>query len=386
MARASDTKLIQGAGVAYKNWDNDPAMYAGINKVIKKGEEEVEEYRRAYELEKKRNEAIKQQQDQNWNNATEETYAAMGGLSEAEQEYEHKVLQEIKQELVIAQNEKNKEGERKNFGKLNEEIKYIQDTVDLKKSWSGYADKDGVKIPGLQMSAAMDNSGGPGGNNGKQKEILTHWMQNESVVLDNPEEGKKRLYAGTTESGHEYIMTKDEIEAIFIPNDPKYINEYNEVYDKYSVISKFNRTTVQRKISQAIPKEGDISGLRAFMADDNFMGENFASLLDADSNLKSEVDLALQGGIFDTDEVLGISNEEFLAFKEAIVDPYNSFWLNNSGVDESGIPQHDLALWEAYARNIVVERLLNVVENANTLLKDSKKKNNVDENALAIPN
>lgn len=379
MARASDTKLIQGAGVAYKNWDNDPAMYAGVSKIVKKGEEQVEEYRRAYELEKKRNEAIKQQQDQNWHRATEETYTNLGGLSESEQEYENLILQGLREELVVEQNNKNKEGERKIFGKLNEEINYIKDTVDLKKSWSGYTDEDGTKISGFQMSAAMDNSGVPGGNDGKQKEILTHWMQNESVVLKNPEEGKKRLYAGTTESGHEYIMTKDEIEAIFIPNDPKYINEYNEVYDKYSAISKFNRVTIGRKISQAIPKEGDIPGLRAFMADDNFAGGNFAGLLDADSDFKSEVDGSLEGDdIFDTDGFLGISNAEFLEFKRAIVDPYSAFWLDLNG-------EHDLALWESYARNIVVDRLLNVVENANTLLKNSNK-TDVDENALAIPN
>ena len=33
----SDTKLIEGAATAYKDWSNVPGMYAGLEKVTKAG-------------------------------------------------------------------------------------------------------------------------------------------------------------------------------------------------------------------------------------------------------------------------------------------------------------------------------------------------------------
>lgn len=49
-----NTALIQGAGVAYKNYDNVPGMYAGLDKGIKAGMGMVDEAVKGYEAEQEK--------------------------------------------------------------------------------------------------------------------------------------------------------------------------------------------------------------------------------------------------------------------------------------------------------------------------------------------
>ena len=50
---SSDTALIKGAGVAYKDWENVPGMYAGLDKVTAAGEKFLKKTSKKIEKETK---------------------------------------------------------------------------------------------------------------------------------------------------------------------------------------------------------------------------------------------------------------------------------------------------------------------------------------------
>ena len=64
--------------------------------------------------------------------------------------------------------------------------------------------------------------------------------------------------------------------------------------------------------------------------------------------LKSEISSA-----FDTDGTVGISDDEYNNFVEAIVDPRHKFWENNGGE----------AAWQESSSRIATEQLTNGIEN-----------------------
>jgi len=92
--------------------------------------------------------------------------------------------------------------------------------------------------------------------------------------------------------------------------------------------------------------------LRAFLADDGFgNGKNFKALLNDSKNkasIKKEISSA-----FDTDGTVGISDDEYNNFVEAIVDPRHKFWENNGGE----------AAWQESSSRIATEQLTNGIEN-----------------------
>ena len=82
-----NASLIQGAATAYRNYDNAPGMYAGLDKVTKAGMGMVDEAVKGYEAEqaniKKEQEeaaAEKKRQDGEWYDVTGPVYENAGSF------------------------------------------------------------------------------------------------------------------------------------------------------------------------------------------------------------------------------------------------------------------------------------------------------------------
>ena len=118
---------------------------------------------------------------------------------------------------------------------------------------------------------------------------------------------------------------------------------------------RWDGESVLNSVNNFVPS--DIKGLRAFMSD-KIGSQTFKEMLDKDDSIRTEVDLAL----FDTvpegaekgDGV--IDDTELEEFKKAIVDPYSHYWYDENG-------ETDMNKWMTYARQIVVEKLTNTIEN-----------------------
>jgi hypothetical protein len=335
--RTADRSLVTGAAVANRNYDNAPGMYSGLDKLGKKGLDLMEKG-----IKKKEDDREKiEKQNKSWDIISQDALKNMGSFKSS-----------TDRDLSLSNMKKAKElwmtGEKELAAQMmNKEKSYIDGVLDKRVDYAN------------NMSAAMDARDGELGSNGREKEIHTAYLQENYKVK---EVGGERVYSGTTENGHEFSMTADEIDDIFIPQVPQYAVSFNKVFtDEYNT-SKFNENVVKNKIHTAMPKTGDVKGLRGFISDEIRLGQNFEAMLDSDEGLRAEVNKALEGNeTWDTDGTAGISDDEFAAYKRSIVDPYavdaqgNSFWKGN------------MSSWEKAVRPIITDKLYQAVENENRL-------------------
>ena len=343
-----NTALIQGAGVAYKNYDNVAGMYEGIDKVIKTGTDMTNEAIKKQDAEKlkaeieaKAAEKKVEAQEKAWRDATQDVYNSAGGFkSQTDYDFTFGKLEKIKGDLIKAQDSGDQKAIAAANIALNEEKAYIDDMVALRNQFSK-----------MDKSSAMSATKNPyDGNNGKELEIVTAWLEEKYEVVEN-EEGKREFII---ESGNKtYSLTKEELEDMYIPTDPSVGTKYFEIRDKFAGTKRFDRKRVESMVKGNLPT--DTKGLRAFVADP-IGNETFSEMLDNDKSVREEID-----AIFDTDKSTpGIDDTEFKMFKEAVVDPYHSFWKDENG-------NADMSKWEKYCRPIVIEKLSNAIENQHTL-------------------
>ena len=139
---------------------------------------------------------------------------------------------------------------------------------------------------------------------------------------------------------------------MYIPRNEVAPLAYMELLKEYSSKKFINEDNIRTEIKAIVPK--GIKGLRAFVADE-IGSKTFLQRLDGDKNLRAEVESKFKysdenpDSTVDTNKDSVITDTEFAAFKQAIVDPYSSVWL----VDDKA----DMAKWEEYARPIVVDAL-----------------------------
>ena len=129
----SDTNLIRGAATAYRNYDNMPGMYDGLDKVTKAGTDMMNKAVKEYEAEQKKieEEARKEQEkadrlNDDWNTLASGIYESAGSFMK-DVEYKDTVasVKALRQEYIDAQNSKDAEkmAEVKiKFNNMNTEI------------------------------------------------------------------------------------------------------------------------------------------------------------------------------------------------------------------------------------------------------------------------
>ena len=116
---AVQSKLVEGAGLAYKDWSNVPGMYTCIDKAIQTGTDtytQAMEDKTAAEEEAKKlkeeEEAKKKAQDDAWYDVANPVYDAAGSfMKTTEYDFTFNELEDIKKELLEAQNSGDRKAE-----------------------------------------------------------------------------------------------------------------------------------------------------------------------------------------------------------------------------------------------------------------------------------
>tara|TARA_R110000803_G_scaffold112580_1_gene180915 strand:- start:38 stop:1192 length:1155 start_codon:yes stop_codon:yes gene_type:complete len=355
--RGMDTALVKAVGDSYTNYDNAPGMYAGLDKITKavggvmeRKQEKVdeEELLQTNLLKEEKRKNAKQEKD--WKDITGDVHTKLGSFdSKTDYDYYFDEIQSLKDDLFAAQNEvpPNQKGITAATVAVNNLKAEVDDTVDLRATWAK-AEEDKVG-----MSNAMKGTDSLEGNDGRDVTIVTEWMRENYTVSKNDEE--QRVYTfeqGDLPEGTKLTYTKKELEEMYIPRNEVAPLAYMELLKEYSSRKFINEDNIRTEI-QAIVPEG-VKGLRAFVADE-IGSKTFLQRLDGDKNLRAEVESKFEysdenpDSTVDTNEDGFITDAEFAAFKQAIVDPYSSVWL----VDGKA----DMAKWEEYARPIAVDAL-----------------------------
>lgn len=359
-----DANLIQGAATAYKNYDNAPGMYAGLDKVVKAGmdmskqamvdKEKADKLAKdELEVEKKK----KKDQDNAWYQTAGEAYENAGSFMK-DVELNDTIADLDK--LQIKWIEAMENGTAAEKAQVQGEYKKIKARIDDHKAF-----REEVTDPDYPISDAMKNSGVKGGNDGRDQDFLTG-LTGEKYEISENDKGEKiysvigdgsdgaKLFA-TNLSKKSYTMK--EIQDMVIMKDMVPYNEFEEYFTGYAKpgVKERTRTSIELAVGKSIPT--DFKKLHGYMSDKGFESEqtNMADFLRRDEeNIRKEID-----GMFDTDGTTGISDDEFEAFVQATVDPYHALWQKDGKNDEQA--------WSDNARRISIERLANAAQNEHRL-------------------
>ena len=153
-----NTALIRGAGIAYRNYDNMPGMYEGLDKITKAGTEIIKGAVEGFEAEQKKKEkeakeaeARKAQQDKDWYDISGSVYENAGSFMK-DVEYKDTVsrLTALKPRLIEAQ----KSGNPEEIAAVMTEFNNIRGSVDDHKAF-----RETITDPEYGISDAMKHPG-----------------------------------------------------------------------------------------------------------------------------------------------------------------------------------------------------------------------------------
>ena len=347
----SDANLIQGAATAYKNYDNAPGMYAGLDKAIKAGTDTmntaVKDYKAEQEKIKKEAAAEKQKkkdQDNAWYKAAGDTYNAAGSFMKAdgpELTDTIALLDELQPEYTKAM----ESGTAAEKAAVNARYQAIKASVDGHKQLRADISDDLIGA-----SDANFNTGTLGGDDGRFGDFLTGLLKEDyKITYEKDKEGvKQKMY---TVGDASYSL--EQINEKTVRKNRKPAVDYYDARTKISKKKTYDEAETRMVVKNIIPQ--GYNEMRDFMRGDYFDTGNFASLLEKDrERLKLEI-----GAQFDLDNKNGIDDKEFDNFISAATDPYHEMWNKDGKVDKQG--------WEDSSRAIAEDLLVNGIKNKQAL-------------------
>jgi hypothetical protein len=345
----ADTTLVTGAATAYKNYDNDPAIYSGLDKVIKKGTELAED---SLKIEREN----KQKIDIGWDKISKDILDNNGDLqTNVDKSFTRAMMDSLKEEYILARRSNDKEALDNIQQKISKEQKYLKKYTDLRIDVVGVVDEVTGKISD-GLSSAMDGT--------KEKAILTDIASenHEQVFVERKDENgninQVRVFKGKTEGGEEYELTLEELESSIVRDSAKEAVAFGEFINK-TAGTTFTKKNAMEAISNIVPS--DSQGLRGFVANDVDLrgGRNFKSMLSDDKLLRQEVnDALIADERFNTDGNDVIDDDEFEVYLNAIVD------INAKDLKGNSIWGGNAEEWMKYCRPIVMEKLYASLINA----------------------
>ena len=332
-----DTSLIQGAGVAYKDWENVPGMYSGLDKVGEKGSEMVDTAVAEFEAEEKKREAeaekLKKEQemlDKDWATVAAEVYANAGGFLKADgAEYKMTIedIKALKADWLKAQ----ETNDPVLLASVSTRFNNIKADVNKHKE--------------LREAIADDLDGLSTGVKGKDKEWLTKWLAEDYTIIKNKKGEKVYTIGGVG-------RTLEQIKEIAHLKNLEPFNAQVKTKNEYSKLKKLPPIEdIHGHVRRTVVPD-TFGGLVDFLNAPEFgSGQTFTEVHLQAGNRKS-LEGQIKNTIFDDGDGV-ISNTEYENFLNAIVDPNNSFWENNGGKEA----------WEKSARKIAVEQMTNDIVN-----------------------
>ena len=350
-----DSNLIQGAATAYRNYDNAPGMYSGLDKVIKTGTEiglkaiadkktaddkAVIDAETALAAEKQK----KKDQDNAWYKAAGDTYNAAGSFMKVdgpELTDTIALLDALQPEYTKAM----ESGTAAEKAAVNARYQAIKTSVDGHKQLRADISDDLIGA-----SDANFNTGTLGGDDGRFGDFLTGLLKEDyKITYETDDNGlKQKMY---TVGDASYSL--EQINEKTVRKNRKPAVDYYDARTKISKKKTYDEAETRMVVKNIVPQ--GYNEMRDFMRGDYFDTGNFASLLEKDrERLKLEI-----GAQFDLDNKNGIDDKEFDNFISAATDPYHEMWNKDGKVDKQG--------WEDSSRAIAEDLLVNGIKNKHAL-------------------
>ena len=353
----SDANLIRGAATAYKNYDNAPGMYAGLDKAIKAGTDTMNtavENKRVAEAKALKKKEEEEKRAKELNNAFYEMSApiheAAGGFDEVTGKYASVAakLEELQPRYIdVMQN-----GTATEKASVQKEYNNIKNDVSLNVEYrASVADpKNGISV------AAM------GIGDGRDLEFVTKYLGDKVKADPKPNEKGEETYTIDI-NGTPMTKTFAEINAMTIFSDQKVFIDVLDVTKKLgsslkgAELDEYTRQDFEREIRSTLPDEEN--AMLAFMNDKGFDGKGFIDLISKSNNRASIEEEIMSMEEFNANGG-GISQPEWENFTKAMTNPYHKTWEKADGT-------HDKKAWFEMSQQIVTEQMANGAENRHAL-------------------
>jgi len=351
-----NSALIQGAATAYKNYDNAPGMYAGLDKAIKAGTDTMNTAVKDYEAEKQK----KRDQDNVWYKAAGETYENAGSFMKAD----GPELTDTIALLDVLQPEYTKAMES---GTAAEKAAVVGRYNNIKAGVETHKQlRADISDNLIGASEANFNAGTLVGDDGRFGDFLTGLIKEDyKITYETNKEGvKQKMYTVGDAS-----YTLEQINKRTVRKDIVPAQNFYKALDSLGANGvQYNDGKVKRAVDSIIPS--GFNETREFMRGKNFTGKNIGEVMSLPEN-RAGIEATINRQLFDSGSGEGsikgdgiIQDGEFENFVSAATDPYHPMWNKGGKVDKQG--------WEKSSRAIATELLVNSISNEHV-------KNNPDD-------
>lgn len=301
----SNGNLIQGAATAYKNYDNAPGMYAGLDKVIDQGNKVFEE-----QMEKRR------VVEKKFDDASEGVLMRSGALGKTLYGTATEDAKKFRELYIEGINTKDPNKKMEAMVGLQGLSDFVQDhkqtNLDIAKLRS-----DG------DLSSYYEKN--PKGR--EDAHLITQILEQSYSRVSENEEGEKVFHVKGTDGKEVMISNKEYKEMSSTLKNYNTGNGYIKTSDTSKKDEIWNEDTFRQGIKQVIPKN---KGEFKAAAYDDISGTNLVDMLNDSKTLDQEIISAIDPKAWDADGDKFLDKEEKEAFIDAVTNVDNDFF--NLGV------------------------------------------------------
>jgi len=303
-----NTALIQGAGVAYRNYDNAPGMYAGLDKVVTAGTEMMEGAVKEFEAEEKK----KQEIEKKWNDTSDQVLLNAGALGDVLYQSTYDDVSELKKMYLEGVNEKDDRKRMAAMMGLQNHSNFIQDHKQMNLDYAK-AKTDGT------LSAYYTESA-----TGREEANIIEQISGQKYKKTTKKDGDTWFHV-TDLAGNEKMVSSKEYNDMMTPKNFKVTAGYTEAREASYKQENWEEEFFRQKVRNSLPNNKRDWNAASY---DDVSGKNLKQMLETSTTLDQEIINALGQKGFTTfagsDGVL--QADEKKAFIDAVVNSENELF------------------------------------------------------------
>ena len=301
----SDGNLIQGAATAYKNYDNAPGMYAGLDKVIEQGNKVFEE-----QMEKRR------VVEKKFDDASEGVLMRSGALGKTLYGTATEDAKKFRELYIEGIN-------TKDAGKKMEAMVGLQGLSDFVQDHK----QTNLDIAKLRSEGDLSSYYEKNPKGREDAHLITQILEQSYSRVSENEEGEKVFHVKGTDGKEVMISNKEYKEMSSTLKNYNTGNGYIKTSDTSKKDEIWNEDTFRQGIKQVIPRN---KGEFKAAAYDDISGTNLVGMLNDSKTLDQEIISAIDPKAWDADADGVLDPEEKANFIDAVTNVDNDFF--NLGV------------------------------------------------------
>ena len=307
----SDANLIKGAATAYRNYDNMPGMYSGLDKVTQAGMGMVDKAVKDFEAEKKKQEAI----EKSWNDSADQVLLNAGSLGDTLYNSTSDEIKELKKLYLQGVNEKDDKKRLAAMRGLQSHSTWIQDHKQMNLDYAA-AKKNG------ELSSWYSSKAGS-----EEAHTVDQIMGQKYTKTSRGEDGDVIFHIKDS-NGEEKLVPSKEYNNMLMPKNYTITANTEKLQASVNKLEIFDEDTAMQSIQNSLPNNE-----REFLATihDDVSGKNLITMLNTSETLDREILGAIDPSAWDADSDGVLDPTEKANFIDAATNPDNEFFnLENS--------------------------------------------------------